>query len=67
MGEITKLYDATKIPDLSDGGIMGYLSYQPKSDYRTPVKIERLTDKFAVRVTFQEALPTIADTTKGDK
>lgn len=51
---IVKLYDANKIPDLSDEGILDYLSYQPKSDYRTPVKIERLTGQYAVRVSFSE-------------
>lgn len=51
---IVKIYDANKIPDLSDEGILNFLSYQPKSDYRIPVKIERLTDKYAVRVSFSE-------------
>ncbi len=54
MNKIVKLYDANKIPNLSDEGILDYLSYQPKPDYRRPVKIERLTDKYAVRVTFEE-------------
>lgn len=53
---IVKLYDANKIPDLSDEGIASFLSYQPKSDYREPVKIERLTHKFAVKVTFLETV-----------
>lgn len=54
MRRITKMYDATKIPDLSKDGIEDYLSYQPKSDYRTPIKIEQLPSHFAVRVTFEE-------------
>lgn len=51
---IVKIYDANKIPDLSDEGILDYLAYQPKSDYRKPVKIEKLTDRYAIRVTFEE-------------
>lgn len=51
---ITKIYPAIKIPNLSDKGILDYLSYQPKSDYRTPVKIERLTNQYAIKVTFEE-------------
>ena len=53
---ITKLYEATKIPDLTDEGILDYLSYQPKSDYRTPIKIERLTNSYAIKVTFEVRL-----------
>lgn len=53
---IVKIYDANKIPDLSDDGILDYLSYQPKSDYRTPIKVERLTDHYAVRVSFSETV-----------
>ncbi len=51
---ITKLYKATNIPNLSYEGILDYLSYQPKSDYRIPVKIERLTDMFAIKVMYDE-------------
>lgn len=54
MRKIVKIYDANKIQDLSDDGILSYLSYQPKSDYRTPIKIERLKDTYAIRVTFEE-------------
>ena len=54
MGKIVKIYDANKIPSLSDQGILDYLSYQPRSDYRAPIKIERLTNKYAVRVIFHE-------------
>jgi hypothetical protein len=53
---IVKVYDAKKIPDLSDEGILDYLGYQPKSDYRTPVKVEKLIDEYAIRVTFEEEL-----------
>lgn len=52
---IIKIYSAIKIPDLSDEGVLDFLSYQPKSDYRRPAKIEKLTDRFAVKVTFTEA------------
>ena len=55
---ITKVYDANKIPNLSDEGILDYLSYQPKSDYRTPIKVERLTDRYAIKVTFEEQSDT---------
>lgn len=54
MSTIIKLYDADKIPDLSDEGILDFLSYQPKSDYRKPIKIERLTGKYAIQVTWEE-------------
>jgi hypothetical protein len=53
---ITKLYEATKIPNLTDEGILDYLLYQPKSDYRTPIKIERLQNFHALKVTFKENL-----------
>ena len=49
-----KIYPAIKIPDTSDDGILDFLSYQPKSDYRTPVKIKHLTNLYAVEVTFEE-------------
>lgn len=47
---------ALKAGDLSDEGIKNYLSYQPRSDYREVTKIERLYNKFAVKVTFKETV-----------
>lgn len=55
-------YPALKIPDLSDEGILNWLSYQPRSDYRKPIKVEKLPNKFAVKVTFEVSAPT-TDTT----
>jgi len=49
-----KIYPAIKIPNTSDDGILDFLSYQPKSDYRTLVKIKHLTNLYAVEVTFEE-------------
>lgn len=51
---IIKVYDALKILDTSDQGILDYLSYQPKSDYREVIKVEKLTDRQAIKVTFEE-------------
>ena len=49
---------SSTITNLSDEGILDYLSYQPKSDYRTPIKVERLTDRYAIKVTFEEQSDT---------
>jgi hypothetical protein len=54
MNRIVKKYSANHIPNLSDGGIEDFLSYQPKSDYRTPIKIEKPADEYSVIVTLEE-------------
>lgn len=54
MHTFTKIYPANKIPDLSDEGILNFLSYQPKTDYRKVIKFERLPYLFAVIVTLTE-------------
>lgn len=53
---MVKVVPAIKIPNLSDEGIEDWYSYQPKSDYRKLVKIERLSHSFAIKLTLEEQL-----------